>query len=92
MGVSKSKSSDRSSLGSINKDARTQPRLIVARTATWQSRQTKPEGQKKAMHEKVRFRGIFSKRILTIREERVEKYRFVTVGCWMCPHSKSGRG
>jgi hypothetical protein len=76
---SMSKSSDRSSL---YKDARTQPRRIAKAVQT-----TKLGGQKKAMRGqdsgKTECKKIFSKRILTNREERAEKYGFVTVGCWM---------
>ena len=75
MSKSKSKSSDRSSL---YKDARTQPRRIEAVQTT---------KLKKAMRGqdsgKPECKEIFSKRILTICEERAGKYRFVAMGCWM---------
>jgi len=48
---------------------------------------TKLGVQKKAMRRqdsgKTECKEIFNKTIITIREERAEKYIFVTVGCWM---------
>ena len=89
MSKSKSKSSDRSSL---YKDARTQPRRIEAVQTT---------KLKKAMRGqdsgKPECKEIFSKRRLTIREERAGLLPW-DVGCdeigfcSYCHHSKSRRG
>jgi hypothetical protein len=73
--VSKSKGSDRSSL-----DIRTQEH----------SHDTQPRRMAEAVgitkfgeSDEMQDAKKFSKRILTIHEERAERYGFVTVGFWM---------
>jgi hypothetical protein len=83
VGESKSKSSDKSSLR-MYKSEHSHDLWLQAQCQA--VRITTLGGQKKTLRQgsgQTECKEMFSKRILTNREERAKQYGFVTVECWM---------